>query len=135
MLDGLDGEKMSKSNPENAIFMEDTQEDVERKIKKALCPEKDLIKNPIVDYIKNIIFESVGYFKLLRDEKYGGDQIYNTFEEFAVDYSAGNAHPGDVKPSTARHINELLKPVRDHFANDPYAKSLLDLVHTFQTTK
>ena len=31
---------MSKSNPDSAIFMEDTPEDVNRKIKKAFCPEK-----------------------------------------------------------------------------------------------
>lgn len=31
-------EKMSKSDPDSAIFMEDTAEDVKRKIKKAYCP-------------------------------------------------------------------------------------------------
>lgn len=31
---------MSKSIPDSAIFMEDTVEDVNRKIKKAFCPEK-----------------------------------------------------------------------------------------------
>jgi len=32
--------KMSKSKPETAIFMDDTEEDVKRKIQKAYCPEK-----------------------------------------------------------------------------------------------
>ena len=31
-------EKMSKSDPESAIFMEDSAEDVKKKIKKAFCP-------------------------------------------------------------------------------------------------
>ena len=31
-------EKMSKSDPNSAIFMEDAREDVDRKIKKAFCP-------------------------------------------------------------------------------------------------
>mmetsp|Transcript_73830 Transcript_73830/g.171247 ORF Transcript_73830/g.171247 Transcript_73830/m.171247 type:complete len:857 (+) Transcript_73830:83-2653(+) len=31
--------KMSKSNPDSAVFMEDTAEDVERKIRKAYCPK------------------------------------------------------------------------------------------------
>lgn len=31
-------EKMSKSHPDSAIFMEDTEEDVNRKMKKAFCP-------------------------------------------------------------------------------------------------
>ena len=33
-------EKMSKSIPDSAIFMEDSAKEVERKIKKAYCPEK-----------------------------------------------------------------------------------------------
>jgi len=51
--------KMSKSDPDSAIFMEDTIEDVNRKIKKAFCPEKKIVENnPILDYSKHIIFES-----------------------------------------------------------------------------
>jgi len=39
MLAALDGkDKMSKSNPDAAIFMEDTEAEVNRKIKKAFCP-------------------------------------------------------------------------------------------------
>ncbi|KAL7429045.1 hypothetical protein ACHAXH_003807 [Discostella pseudostelligera] len=41
-------EKMSKSDPDSAIFMEDTVEDVERKIRKAYCPtqEKEQLSLP-----------------------------------------------------------------------------------------
>ena len=47
---------MSKSNPDSAIFMEDSPKDVDRKIKKAFCREQDIENNPILDYCKNIIF-------------------------------------------------------------------------------
>merc|ERR1719394_9053 len=42
MLYGLKAgqSKMSKSDPDSAIFMEDTPEDVERKIRNAYCPVK-----------------------------------------------------------------------------------------------
>lgn len=36
--------------------MEDSEKDVDRKIKKAFCPEKTIENNPILDYCKNIIF-------------------------------------------------------------------------------
>ena len=49
-------EKMSKSKPDSAIFMEDSPEEVTRKIKKAFCPPKVLEGNPILDYCKNIAF-------------------------------------------------------------------------------
>lgn len=52
-------EKMSKSDPESAIFMEDTADDVKRKIKKAYCPPEIVEKNPIIDYAKFIV---IGYY-------------------------------------------------------------------------
>ena len=56
---GLGQAKMSKSDPDSAIFMEDTVEDVRRKIKKAYCPPAVVEENPIMDYAKSIIF---GYY-------------------------------------------------------------------------
>jgi tyrosyl-tRNA synthetase len=82
-------EKMSKSDPDSAIFMEDSVEDVHRKIMNAYCPSTvtatettttsdvvaateevdagkvsmhlttDNLKNPILDYIEHIIFSAV----------------------------------------------------------------------------
>merc|ERR1712151_513337 len=53
MLMGLKAgqEKMSKSDPDSAIFMEDTAEDVCRKIQGAYCPINDgeIDKNPCLD--------------------------------------------------------------------------------------
>ncbi len=37
--------------------MEDTAKDVDKKIKKAFCPEKIVEGNPILDYCENIIFK------------------------------------------------------------------------------
>ena len=47
---------MSKSDPESAIFMEDTEADIKTKIKKAYCPVGIVTGNPMLDYVKNIIF-------------------------------------------------------------------------------
>jgi tyrosyl-tRNA synthetase len=68
MLSGLkkDNDKMSKSDPNSAIFMEDSVEDVQQKIKKAFCEEKNITQNPVLEYVRNIILPSVGYFELKR---------------------------------------------------------------------
>jgi tyrosyl-tRNA synthetase len=60
MLSGLkQGQaKMSKSDPDSAIFMEDTVKDVQRKINSSYCPDKIIEENPVLDYTKNIIFPS-----------------------------------------------------------------------------
>ena len=58
-------EKMSKSDSDSAIFMEDSAVDVERKIAQAYCPcdpsidsndAEGVMLNPCLDYIKHICF-------------------------------------------------------------------------------
>ena len=128
-------EKMSKSIPDSAIFMEDSVEEVERKIKKAYCPEKNVDDNPIFDYIKYLIFPRFGKFDLKRDEKYGGDKLYKSYEEMCEDYMKGALFPADLKPNVARIINSMIEPVRKHFQNDPEAKKILELVNSFKVTR
>lgn len=115
MLSGLkEGQaKMSKSDPDSAIFMEDTIEDVNRKIRKSFCTEKEVVGNPILDYCKNIILPSFGTFTI--QIKNVGSRDYHTYEALAADYTEGTLHPGDLKPAVAVALNKLLQPVRDHF--------------------
>ena len=127
--------KMSKSIPGSAIFMEDSEEEIKIKIRNAHCPPKDIDDNPLFDYIKYLIFPKFGKFELKRAEKYGGDKIYNTYEEMCEDYKKGDLDPNDLKPNTARIINEMIEPVRKHFENDPEAKKILQLVKSFKVTR
>ena len=62
---------MSKSDPNSAIFMEDSAEDVVRKLKKAYSPEKIVDGNPIINYVRHIVFESRKEFTIERDPKWG----------------------------------------------------------------
>jgi tyrosyl-tRNA synthetase len=76
MLMGLkEGEeKMSKSHPESAIFMEDTEAEVNVKIKKAYCPPGQVENNPLIDYVRHIIFPKFGKFVVTRTEANGGNK-------------------------------------------------------------
>lgn len=62
---------MSKSDPNSAIFMEDSAEDVVKKLKKAYCPEKIAENNPILNYTKHIVFQCRNEFTIERDPKWG----------------------------------------------------------------
>lgn len=64
---------MSKGDPESAIFMEDSITDVNSKIKKAYCPVGIIKGNPIMDYVKNIIFGARSTFTVARKKENGGD--------------------------------------------------------------
>lgn len=138
MLMGLgEGQaKMSKSDPDSAIFVEDTEADVNVKIKKAFCPPGIVENNPILDYLKHVIFAVDGaVFSITRSEQNGGNVSYSCYADLESDYSSGKIHPGDLKPAVAKAINELIKPIRDHFANNADARKLLDQVKAYRTTR
>lgn len=137
MIPGLtqDSQKMSKSVVDSAIFMEDSEEEVNRKIKKAFCPEKTTENNPITDYCKHIVFPALGSMLLVRPEKWGGNLTYETYVDLERDYVEGKICAADLKPSVALALNKLIEPVRQHFKNDPYARRLLELVRSFQVTR
>ncbi len=116
--------KMSKSNPDSAVFMLDTPENVKRKINKAYCPPKDINENPILEYCKYIIFELVESFKIERPDKYGGNVEYHTYEDLEKDYTQGNLNPPDLKPAVYKYLNSFLDPIRKHFEVDQKAKEL-----------
>jgi tyrosyl-tRNA synthetase len=120
--------KMSKSDPDSAIFMLDSQADIKRKINKAYCPPKTIEENPVLEYCKYIIFEKIEKFSVERPEKYGGNVEYSSYEELAKDYSEGKLNPPDLKPAVIKYLDQLIAPVRDHFDNDPKGKELSDYV-------
>ncbi|KAK1420735.1 hypothetical protein QVD17_22565 [Tagetes erecta] len=130
MLPGLkEGQaKMSKSDLSSAIFMDDDEDKVIEKIKSAYCPEKVVDKNPCVEYIKYIVFPWFGNFTV---QQQGGEKSFTSFEDLVIDYEKGDVNPDDLKHSLSKALNIILKPVRDHFANDEDAKALLKTVKGF----
>jgi len=129
-------EKMSKSDPDSAIFMEDTEEEVNRKIRIAFCPPKQVDKNPCMNYMKHIVFGlGDGKITIKREEKFGGDLEFTSYGQFEAAYSEGNVHPNDLKNNLARYLNNALNPVREHFANNAQARDLFEKVKIYRTTK
>ena len=133
LIEGL--EKMSKSIPDSAIFMEDSEKDVLRKIKNAYCPIKEVDGNPIFEYIKFIIFSKFGKLFIERKEENGGNVLYDSYDKLCQDYKDEKVHPGDLKPAVAKSINAMIEPVRKHFETDPQAKKILELVRSFAVTR
>ena len=127
--------KMSKSIPSSAIFMTDTTEEINKKFKKAYCPEGEVENNPVLEYYKYIIFEKVDKILIERPEKFGGNLEYNSYEDLESDFVAKKVHPMDVKATAAKYLDEFLVPVREHFAKDKKAKALLEKVESFKTTR
>jgi tyrosyl-tRNA synthetase len=138
--------KMSKSKPDTAIFMTDTEEDVKRKIIAAYCPEGVVEDNPVLDYCKQIIFESGflvrkdpvlenGKFSIEREDRFGGNVEFASYKELETAYANKEVFPLDLKNAVIKYLNKLLQPVRDHFENDANAKALLEEVRSYQVTR
>jgi tyrosyl-tRNA synthetase len=155
MLYGLKAgqEKMSKSDPDSAVFMEDSAEDVGRKIMNAYCPiqeeevstdnkkeemdaedagkasmhlVEEKIKNPCLDYIKNIIFSAP-------DAKFTvGGTIYTDFDTVRDKFLGGEMSEEELKKGLIDALNALLEPVRTHFSTDETAKDLLAKVGQYK---
>ncbi|MBX4211945.1 tyrosine--tRNA ligase [Candidatus Pacearchaeota archaeon] len=123
--------KMSKSNPESAIFMTDSEEDIIKKFRNAYCPEKTEENNPILEYAKYIVFEKFPSIVIRRPEKFGGDITVKSYKELRDLFVASKIHPLDLKNTVASYINELIKPVREHFEKNARAKKLYASVKKF----
>ncbi|MEK7177321.1 MAG: tyrosine--tRNA ligase [Patescibacteria group bacterium] len=132
--------KMSKSKPDTAIFMTDTTEDIKRKINKAYCLEGDIKENPVLEYYKYIVFESleklgIGEVKIERPEKFGGNISFKTYEELEKTFAEKKVHPMDIKAVLIKYLDQLIEPVRRHFEENAEAKNLLNKVKSFQVTR
>lgn len=131
--------KMSKSKPDSAVFINDTPDEIRRKINKAFCPEGEVEFNPVLDWAKHLIFRwEEKEFIIERPEKWGGNIVVNSYEELEKKFAEKEVHPMDLKASVAEGIVELLEPARKHFSEDP-AKGFLEeftaLYEKFQKDK
>ena len=127
--------KMSKSKPDTAIFMNDSEEDIKRKISKAYCPAKLTEENPMLEYSRYIIFEKFPSMEIKRPEKFGGDLNIENYSELEKSYSEGKIHPMDLKNAVSYYINEAVNPVREAFHKDAKLRHLLETIKKFEVTR
>ncbi|TFK19617.1 tyrosine tRNA ligase [Coprinopsis marcescibilis] len=68
-------------------------------------------------------------FSIHRDEKWGGDLHYSTFEEIETDFKEKKLHPGDLKIAVTQAINSLLAPIRKKFDESEEWKAIEKLAY------
>jgi tyrosyl-tRNA synthetase len=111
ILLGLDGEKMSSSKG-NYVSVKDNAGEVEKKVMKALCPLKQVEKNPVIQIMQYLVLPRFKKVLVERAKKFGGDVEYETFNSLASDYTAGKLHPADLKKAAAKYLNKILESTR-----------------------
>jgi len=126
--------KMSKSKPDTAIFVHDSEENIRRKISNAFCPPSPT-NNPVLEYNQYIIFKKMNRVKIERDKKFGGDVEYGDYKDMMNDYIQNKLHPMDLKNSTATNLNKIIEPVRKHFEKDSKARELYRVLSETEVTR
>ncbi|CAO3701044.1 unnamed protein product [Rhizopus stolonifer] len=128
MVPGLAGSKMSASDPDSKIDFLDSPKDVQKKIKKAFCEEGNITENGILSFVKFVWFPLKSLngnkptFTTIRPEQYGGNTVYEKFEDLEKDFAEKKVHPGDLKAGVIAAINELLEPIRKAWENPEFQK-------------
>lgn len=126
ILPGLTGEKMSASVEKSKIDLLDSADVVKDKINSAYCPAGVVEENGILAFTKYILFtlkaDQKKPFIIKRPDKYGGNLIYNSYEELQKDYVDKKLHPLDLKTTVAEEINNLLEPIRKNFKDKELLK-------------
>jgi tyrosyl-tRNA synthetase len=110
--------KMSKSNPSSSILIHDTHDEIYRKIKKAYCPTKISLNNPVLEIINYVLFHRFDEFVLERPQKYGGNISYFSYNDLKNDYEQDKIHPMDLKEATVRYLDKIISPIRSYLQND-----------------
>ena len=116
ILLGLDGKKMSSSS-DNFISVDDSEEEINQKMKKAFCPAGEISENPMLELFRYHICPRYGEIIFERPEKYGGNLVCRGYDELISVFSEGTLHPMDLKKGAAKYMNLILEPVRNVLRN------------------
>lgn len=127
--------KMSKSKPSTAIFVHDSEKDIQKKINSAYCAPKEVKNNPMLDYSKHLIFKTRKEMEVDRPQRFGGPVYFGSYGELEKAFREGELHPADLKASVAAYLNEMVRPIREHFKKNPKARKLYDFVRKQDITR
>lgn len=121
--------KMSKSKPGSAIVVNDSPDEIRKKIRKATCPPNtDYTQNPILNWMKYLVFYDPGMaIEIPRKIEHGGPVFCFSYEDVEAFYLAGELHPMDLKNFLADWLIKKLEPIRTAF-EEPKLKAALERV-------
>lgn len=132
--------KMSKSKPDSALWVHDNYDEIYRKLKNAYCPmprpaeqtmdqitaEQDW--NPLLNWCRNMIFPAGQTIQIERQEQWGGNIEYTTYEQLETDYFTGKLHPMDLKTGVAKTLTNWFTPIRTWVETNPTGLEFLKAV-------
>ncbi|MBF13961.1 MAG: tyrosine--tRNA ligase [Euryarchaeota archaeon] len=118
-MDSFD-HKMSKSDPNGALLLHDTLEQVQKKMKKAyLDPEDE--HSPVYELAQHVVFPEFGHIQVTPNPKFGEPSTWNDLQSFKAAVMDGTLHPFDAKMGVAAGVAAGLSSIAEHFEANPEA--------------
>lgn len=115
LIPGLIGKKMSASDERSKIDLLDDEKTIKQKLKSADMVAGD-VDNGVMAFLKYVLMvvkgDKVEKFVVKRDEKFGGNLEYESYEKIEKDFILKKLHPLDLKNAVAEEISGLLKPIQ-----------------------
>lgn len=113
LLHGLDGDAKMSSSKGNFIAVDDSVEDITKKINKSYCPQGEIEDNPMIEIAETFVYPNQEKLLIKRPEKFGGN-IELTHDELIENFKNGDLHPMDLKTGIKDFLIEYLAPVREY---------------------
>ena len=104
--------KMSKTKPTSGIFIHDTDEEIQSKIRKAWCPEGVVENNPLLDIFRYVILHEFKEILVERSSKFGGNVSYTNYSQLESDFVQKKLHPSDLKKTVETYLIKIILPIR-----------------------
>ncbi|KAJ4303385.1 Tyrosine--tRNA ligase cytoplasmic [Kalmusia sp. IMI 367209] len=128
MVPGLQGGKMSASDPDSKIDVLDTPEVVKKKLKKAFAPPKQVEENGVLSFVEYVLLPAGelrhGTPKFVVERREGEPLVYTDIAKMQEDYKNDILTPQILKPAVTEALIQLLAPVQKEFQADEKWKEI-----------
>jgi tyrosyl-tRNA synthetase len=119
MVPGLQGGKMSASDPDSKIDVLDNPDAVKRKLKKAFALPKVVEDNGILSFVEYVLLPASylrhGEPKFVVERRDAEPLVYTNIAQMHADYKEDILSPQNLKPAVVEALNALLAPVQEEF--------------------
>lgn len=131
MVPGLQGGKMSASDPNSKIDLLDDADVVVKKIKKAECVPKVPEGNGVLSFVEYVLLPAARLkgqkgFVVDRTRDELPELVYTDVKQMHEDYRNDILTPQILKPAVSKALNEMLAPIREEYNNSPEWKELAE---------
>lgn len=131
MVPGLQGGKMSASDPNSKIDLLDDADTVTKKIRKAECVPKVPEGNGVLAFCEYVLLPAARLkgqpgFVVDRSRDNLPELVYMDVAQMNEDYRNDVLTPQILKPAVSKAINVLLDPIREEFKNSADFQELVE---------